>query len=68
MIEQPETVRSSKTSWIASLALLGLAATTAWVAYRRLQGRDGLSVGDLIDAADKAAQALEERVGSIAAA
>lgn len=68
MSEQPEPVRTSTKPWITSLALLGLAATTAWLAYRRLQDRAMPTVGDLMDTADRAAKKLEDRVNSSFAA
>lgn len=68
MNQNPETVRRSTTPWIASVALLGIAATTAWFTYRRLHGQHLPTVGDLMDAADRAAKALEDRVSEFAIA
>lgn len=68
MNERNEQERRNPTPVITSIALLGLVATTAWLAYRRLHGKPLPSVGDLMDAADKAAQALEDRVNDFAVA
>lgn len=68
MSQNPEPVRRSTTPWITSAALLGIAATTAWITYRRLHGQPLPSVGDLLDAADRAAKKLEDRVSDFAIA
>lgn len=62
MIEQNEQDRRKTAPVITSIALMGLVATTAWLAYRRLHGNALPSIGDLMNAADKAAKALEDRV------
>lgn len=68
MSDQSETVRRSTTPLVASLALVGIAATTAWLAYRRFQGKALPTVDDLVSSADRAARALEERVSGFAIA